>query len=54
MTDVQTYEQFRLTNEFFPDDAIAVIFAAGVFDAVMKYEMKRVRGDIEDLQEQIR
>ena len=54
MTDVQTYEHYRLTHEFFPDDAIAVLFAAGVFDAVMKYEMKRAKGKIADLEEEIR
>ena len=54
MTDVQTYEHYRLTNEFFPDDAIAVIYAAGVFDAVMKYTLKPVKEKIADLEEEIK
>ena len=42
-------KHFNLTNDFIPSDAIAVIFAAGIFDAVKKYETKRIK-KIEDLQ----
>ena len=34
MTKPETLEHFNLTNDFQPTDAIAVIFAAGIFDAV--------------------
>ena len=51
MVQPETFEQFRLTNDFIPTDAIAVIFAAGTFDAAMRYEFKRMSGKIEDLQQ---
>ena len=51
MTQPQTYEQFRIGNDFIADDLIAVMFAAGVFDAVFKYEGKRIRNNITDIQE---
>jgi hypothetical protein len=53
MTLPESYEHFRLTNDFTADELIAVMFAAGVFDACYKYEAKRVRGKITSLQEQI-
>ena len=52
MTKPETLEHFKLTNDFIPSDAIAVIFAAGVFDSVKKYETKGIK-KIEDLQKQI-
>ena len=52
MTEPQTQKHFNLTNDFQATDAIAVIFAAGVFDSVKKYETKGIK-KIEDLQKQI-
>ena len=52
MTKPETFKEFKLTNDFIPTDSIAEIFAAGVFDAVKKYETQRIK-KIEDLQKQI-
>ena len=49
----ESYEHYRLNLDFTADESIAVMFAAGVFDACFKYEAKRVRGKIANLQEQI-
>ena len=49
MTLPETWEHFKLTYDFQPTDAIGVIFAAGIFDAVKKYETKR--GGIKKLEE---
>ena len=54
MTKPETLEHFNLHNDFQPTDAIAVIYAAGVFDAVKKYETKPGGiKNMEDLQKQI-
>ena len=45
-------KHYNLTNDFIPTESIAVIFAAGTFDAVKKYETKGIK-KIEDLQKQI-
>ena len=52
MTLPETLKHFKLTNDFQASDAIAVIFTAGIFDAVKTYEMKGIK-KIEDLQKQI-
>ena len=52
MTKPETLKHYNLTDDFIPTEAIAVIFAAGEFDAVKKYETKGIK-KIEDLQEQI-
>ena len=53
MSEPEEFKQFKLTNDFIPSDAIAVVYAAGIFDAVKKYETKRVIKKIEDLQKQL-
>ena len=52
MTKPETLEHFNLHNDFQPSDAIAVIFVAGIFDSVKKYETKGIK-NMEDLQKQI-
>ena len=51
MNEPETLEQFKRTNDFQPTEAIAVIFAAGIFDAVKKYETKKKVKKIEDLEQ---
>ena len=52
MTLPETLKHFKLTNDFQASDAVAVIFAAGIFDAVKTYETKGIK-KLEDLQKQI-
>ena len=40
MNKPETLKHFNLTNDFIPTEAIAVIYAAGIYDAVKKYETK--------------
>ena len=49
MTKPETLEHFKRTNDFMPTEAIGVIFTAGVFDEVKKYETNRTINKIEDL-----
>ena len=49
MTLPETQLHFQLTNDFIPTEAIAVIYAAGIFDAVKKYETERTVRKVEDL-----
>ena len=50
MTLPETKLHFQLTNDFIPTESIAVIFAAGIFDAVKKYETELTIRKVEDLQ----
>ena len=54
MNEPETLEQFKRTNDFQATEAIAVIFAAGIFDAVKKYETEKEVKKIEDLEQQIK
>ena len=45
----ESYKQYQLTNNFFSDEAYAVIFEAGVFDALYKHDVKLMQKKMEDL-----
>ena len=54
MVEHETFQQFQLTNYFNADDAYAVIFEAGKFDALFKHDSKLLQKSLEDLEEMLK
>ena len=54
MAEHETLQQFLQTNYFNADDSYAVIFEAGVFDALFKHDVKLLQKSIEQLEDMIK